>query len=608
MRAAARLAVLLVIAFEATPVRAQLIPPGMPIPRGTKPPVLFLNGYQQDCSSATFANTFGSADQVLAANGQVSIFFNNCTVSGKQPIESLGAAFGQFLAGLKYNDGQPVTTVDAVAHSMGGLILRSYLAGKQTTAGAFQPPASVPIRKAVFLATPHFGSGLPLNPLVSAFANDAQTQELTSGSRFLFDLATWNQGTDDLRGVDAIAVIGNGGSGFTSGNVAFDDGVVALTSASLEWAEPGRTRIVPLCHIDGPAFEAVVICGSNPTGIADITSANHLSARIIVSFLNGTPDWQSIASAPAQDKFLSVDGGIIAMAQNAAGNALAMDSATTSVLGFSKDLNLPTHDVAYTDFAPAGLMGLTAKFESTTVQRMFTLPAGGVFPFTIRSGPLIAAGGILPAAAKVFPLAVAPGEFVAIYGAALAAQTAQAPGLPYPSQLSDAQVLVNGAAAPVEFASPAQINIVMPDIAPGLVKLAVQNGTGTHTVNVMVEAAVPAIFTQNASGAGAAAALKASDNSLITAANPLHAGDYVELFLTGLGATTNRGGLEYANQQPTVTIGGKDCAISYAGRAPGYPGLDQINCAVPSGVSDMAAPVVVISGARSSNIATLAVQ
>ncbi len=605
---AARPAVLLLIALAASPAHGQLIPPGMPIPRGTKPPVVFLNGYQRDCSSATFSNTFGSADQVLAAHGQVSIFFNNCTVSGKQPIEILGAAFGQFLAALRYSDGQPVTTVDAVAHSMGGLILRSYLAGKQVAAGAFQPPASVPIRKAVFLATPHFGSGLPLNPLVGAFANDAQTQELTSGSRFLFDLATWNQGTDDLRGVDAIAIIGNGGSGFTSGNVAFDDGVVALTSASLEWALPGRTRIVPLCHIDGPTLEAAVICGSNPTGIANITSANHLSARIIVSFLNDGTEWQSIGSAPAQDRFLSVNGGVIAMSQNAAGNALAMDSASAARSDQSKDLNLPTHDVAYTDLFPAGVTALSAKSGSTIVQRNFTLPAGGVFPFTIRSGPLIAPGGVLPAASKVFPLAVAPGEFVAIYGDSLASHAAQASGPPYPPQLSDAQVLVNGVSAPVQYASPAQINIVMPDVAPGLVRLTVQNGAGTHSVNVTVEPAAPAIFTQNGSGSGPAAALKASDGSLVTAANPLHAGDFVELFLTGLGAATSRDGLDYANQQPSVVIGGKDCALSYAGRAPGYPGLDQINCAVPSGVSDMAAPVVVRSGARSSNIATLAVQ
>ena len=591
------------------PARGQLIPAGMPIPRKAKPPVVLLNGYQQDCSSpVTFAGTFGSADQVLAANGEASIFFNNCSVPGKPSIEELGAAFGQFIAGLKYDDGQPVTTVDVVAHSMGGLILRSYLTGKQTASGAFQPPASVPIRKVVFLSTPHFGTGLPLNPLVSAFAKDIQAQEMTSGSRFLFDLATWNQGTDDLRGVDAVAAVGNGGSGFTTGTKGFDDGVIALTSGSLEWAEPGRTRIIPTCHIGGSSFEVVVICGANATGVAEITSDSQLSARIILSFLNGTQDWQSIGDAPAADKFLSVDGGIIATAQDAGGNALAMDLATAAGRAVSKDLNLPTHDVAYTDLLGAGPTTLTAKSGSTTIQRNFTLPAGGAFPFVIRTGPLIAPGGILPAAAKVFPLAIAPGQFVAIYGDALAAQTAQAAAPPYPAQLSDAQVLVNGVAVPVQFVSSSQINIVAPDVAPGLVKLTVQNGSGSHTVNVLVEPAVPAIFTQNGSGSGPAAALRAADASLVTAANPLHGGEYVELFLTGLGATTNRGGLDYANQQPAVTIGGQACALAYAGRAPGFPGLDQINCLVPSGISNTAAPVMVTSGARMSNTATLAVQ
>jgi uncharacterized protein (TIGR03437 family) len=591
-----------------SPARAQLIPAGMPIPRKTKPPVVFINGYQPDCSSVTFASTFGSADQVLAANGEVSIFFNNCTVSGKPPIENLGAAFGQFLAGLKYDDGQPVTIVDAVAHSMGGLILRSYLSGKQMAPGTFQPPASVPIRKAVFLATPHFGTGLPLNPLVSAFANDAQSQEMTSGSRFLFDLATWNQGTDDLRGVDAVAAVGNGGSGFTTGTKGFDDGVIALTSGSLEWAEPGRTRIIPTCHIGGDSFEVVVICGANATGVAEITSDSQPSARIIVSFLNGTTDWQTVGDAPPQNTFLSVDGGIIATAQAANGAALSMDSATAGGRLGSKDLNLPTHDAAYTDLLDAGPTTLTAKSGSTTVQRKFTLPAGGAYPVVIKTGPVIASGGVLPAAAKVFPLAVAPGQFVAIYGDMLAAQTAQAPAPPYPAQLSDAQVLINSVAVPVQFVSPSQINIVVPDAASGLVKLTVQNGSGSHTVNVLVEPAVPAIFTQNGSGSGPAAALKSADNSLVSAANPLHAGEYVELFVTGLGATTNRGGLDYANRQPTVTIAGQDCAIGYAGRAPGFPGLDQINCLTPSGISNTAAPVVVASGARLSNTATLAVQ
>ena len=126
----------------------------------------------------------------------------------------------------------------------------------------------------------------------------------------------------------------------------------------------------------------------------------------------------------------------------------------------------------------------------------------------------------------------------------------------------------------------------------------------------MVEAAVPAIFTQDASGSGPASAENASNNyALVTASAPLHAGDFVALFLTGLGATTNRDGLDWANQQPAVTIAGHPCAVSYAGRAPGYRGLDQINCQVPSGLTaDPAAQVIVYSGQRASNIATLAVE
>ena len=110
-RAAA--ALLLWCALSVT-ASAQLIPAGQPIPRTANPPVVFLNGYQSDCTSSSFAATFGIADQVLAASGEASVFFDNCTVAGQPSIEKLGAAFGAFLAGLQYTDGSAVTTVDAV--------------------------------------------------------------------------------------------------------------------------------------------------------------------------------------------------------------------------------------------------------------------------------------------------------------------------------------------------------------------------------------------------------------------------------------------------------------------------------------------------------------
>jgi uncharacterized protein (TIGR03437 family) len=48
--------------------------------------------------------------------------------------------------------------------------------------------------------------------------------------------------------------------------------------------------------------------------------------------------------------------------------------------------------------------------------------------------------------------------------------------------------------------------------------------------------------------------------------------------------------------------------VSFAGRAPGFQGLDQINVQVPAGVHhNTTVPVTVISGNRASNSVTLAV-
>jgi uncharacterized protein (TIGR03437 family) len=133
-------------------------------------------------------------------------------------------------------------------------------------------------------------------------------------------------------------------------------------------------------------------------------------------------------------------------------------------------------------------------------------------------------------------------------------------------------------------------------------------------VNIYVEAAAPAIFTQDSSGSGPASALKASGDSLtlVTADNPLNAGETVALYATGLGLTApgtgSDSGLEVAIQQPKVTVAGVICPVTFAGAAPGYIGLDQINCTIPAGIAaTSAAQVAIISGDRISNTATLAV-
>jgi uncharacterized protein (TIGR03437 family) len=549
-------------------LRAQLIPTGTPIPITAKPPIVFLNGYQESCSGSSFAGTFGVFDQLFQNTNRVTLFFDNCAYSGKPPIERLGNDFGAYLASLKYTDGTPVTQVDVVAHSMGGLIVRCYLAGKRITSGDFNPPQTPAIRKMVFLAVPNFGS--PIANLLG-FGLDAQAEELANGTIFSFDLGTWNQGTDDLRGVDALAAAGNGGTGLTT-MAGFDDGVVSLTSASIGFAQAGRTRIIPYCHTDPGLVTLAGLCPPNAPGIADAVAASDENAALVLSFLNDTTAWQSIGQAAEQNSFLSAGGGLEARAKSATDQYLTIQSATAS-----KSLNVQSGAVAWIEYLPAQLQDLAITTPSETLQDKFTLPAGYTSAVTVKDGPLIAR--VLPSAAAVYPLAVAPGEIVSIYG----------------TNLAVSQVTVGGAYAAIDYNGPSQINAVVPGSVQGLVPFTVTNASGSHSVNVLIQPAVPAIYTQDQSGAGPAAALNGVTNVLVTSSAPLHAGDYVSLYLTGLGSTTN----------PTVTVGGEPCPVTYAGAAPGFPGLNQINCRIPAIAASTAAPVYVTAAGRTSNEVTL---
>ena len=239
----------------------------------------------------------------------------------------------------------------------------------------------------------------------------------------------------------------------------------------------------------------------------------------------------------------------------------------------------------------SGAHGLNAASGSTSISSSITLPAGGTEPYLVKPGPSTAR--IFPAAAANFPLELAPRMLIAIYG----------------SNLESGTVLVNSAAATLYYTSANQIDALLPTAVTGLATVTVQTSSGQNTVNVYVGAAAPAIFTQDSSGTGPASALKASDQSLVTAANPLQAGEAVELYVTGLGLTTPSNGLDVAVQQPTVTVGGVACPVTFAGAAPTYMGLDQINCTIPAGLASSAsAPVVITSGDRTSNTATLAIE
>ncbi len=294
------------------------------VPRSaTRPPVVLLNGWMEGFTNAcpvatSSADTFGNLAQYLVSDGVPVVYlFDNCLEGPNYTIENLAASLGTFLNSITYDDGTQVPQIDLVAHGMGGLIVRAYLAGLQPT-GALAPPATPLVRNLVMIAVPNFGSFLAGNYAVAITPN-TQSAELIPASSFLWNVATWNQREDDLQGVNAIAVIGNAGA-WTSGAFSTtsltnaSDGVVSLASASLDFIlqGPSVTRIVPYCHVDPSAFTnpnfGTFAC--NAPGIANVTSTSQQTGQIVRSFLSGTTAWQSIGTTPATDPYLAIDGGL----------------------------------------------------------------------------------------------------------------------------------------------------------------------------------------------------------------------------------------------------------------------------------------------------------
>jgi uncharacterized protein (TIGR03437 family) len=556
----------------------------------TRPPVILVNGYQISCDAgAPSSATFGQMETLLRGEGYTVHFFNNCSVrSGglnRPTIEELGQAFGTFVDSLN------VPQVDVVAHSMGALIARCYLTGKQNTPGRFSPPQQPKLRKLVMLGGSNYGFTGPLLSL----AIDVQALAQVPGSRFLLELATWNQGSEDMREVESVAVAGTAAGA--------SDGLVAITAAALPVANvPERTRVLPYCHTDG----LTLIGGCRPGAplLANVNSADHMSYRIVSSFLGGTDEWRRIGETAASDATLSKSNGLLLSYRDAEDNFVGDVSKVTYAGG---ELNRARDNYFYYKEALApGAYKFEIQSASHSTSAEWTAAGGAYSVLTVKEGPQMTL--VMPAAARVATLNRAPGSFISIYGTNLAQSTNQAGSLPLPEQLDGVSVLFDDRTIPLQYVSPGQINAVLPETTPELARMTVRTPAGSHTINLKREEAVPAVFSLSGGGTGPAAAIDAVSGVVITQSAPARVGTVIALYATGLGPVRLEGGLRWAVNQPQVTLGGVACQLLYAGRAPDYPGLDQINFIVPPGVRAGAAALLVRSLARTSNETTLAVR
>jgi uncharacterized protein (TIGR03437 family) len=251
------------------------------------------------------------------------------------------------------------------------------------------------------------------------------------------------------------------------------------------------------------------------------------------------------------------------------------------------------YKAAITDLAFAGA---TRDLSSAAPAGYQVTRASGQFAV---SAPVVSFSAASVVNAASFVAAVAPGELISIFGSGLSG-----PG-------TATAVTVNGRAAQVLLASPFQINAVIPaDLATGTYPLAVSSPFGSVSQSVTVTAEAPGIFILSMNSDGTAnGAVVNQDGTINGPSNPLPRGKVFTVYCTGLGAVKNSGSLSVTVATVQATLGAARLPVAFAGLAPGFVGLYQVNVAIPANAPPgLALPFDVRTGSAASNVISVAIQ
>jgi uncharacterized protein (TIGR03437 family) len=357
------------------------------------------------------------------------------------------------------------------------------------------------------------------------------------------------------------------------------------TQGSVYIADSGNNRIVQVpaggtastfAKMDGPL--AVAVDASGNVAVADATQiwkvASDGSATSLIGGMNSPG---SMAFAADGTLFIA-DTGANVIRQLSTSGVLSTIAGTGSA-GFSGD---DSPSLAAQLNAPSGIaIGAngTLLVADSGNNRIRTLTPSAVAPDTATVAVVNAA--------SLATGAIAPGEIVTIFGTGF--------------NTTNTQLLFDGQTATLFYSSVSQINALAPaSLAPNsTTQMSILvNGAVIAGSSVPVVASAPGIFT--IAGASGQAAATNQDGSINSETNPASRGSVVSLYATGQGFGTGN---------VTVTIAGYNAPIFYAGPAPGFPGLMQINAQIPGGFlpPGIQSVLLTVAGAVSQAGVTLAI-
>lgn len=270
--------------------------------------------------------------------------------------------------------------------------------------------------------------------------------------------------------------------------------------------------------------------------------------------------------------------------------------------------------------ACTGVSNCDASLVAQTANATITGPITGAFDPT----PTITPSGVITAGNYgAFPV-IAPATWIEIYGFNLANTVGQTwggndfVGNQAPTALGGTTVTVGGKSAFVDFVSPGQVNVQVPsDVPAGPQPVVVTTAGGTSLAyTATVRALEPGLLAPPAfilSGRQHVVALFSGTLTYVLPVNVsgvvtarARPGDNITLYGIGFGPVTPAIAAGQIVQQTNdlqssfqVAFAGTPAKVTYAGFAPGYVGLYQINLVVPAVAASDAVPVTFTLGGTS---------
>jgi uncharacterized protein (TIGR03437 family) len=251
----------------------------------------------------------------------------------------------------------------------------------------------------------------------------------------------------------------------------------------------------------------------------------------------------------------------------------------------------------------SGCVGITIPMTSNVLGLPSTISAPGAVSAARLTSSALSAGGI-----------------VTVFGTRLGPDT----GVPFqpdsqgnlPKSLGGTTVTADGVPAPLYYVSATQINFQLPYEVAGKTSthLVIQpSAAQASALDVTLLPASLGFFTWD----GKQAIVVNQDYSLNTAANPAAAGDVVTLYGTGQGplnpamASGAPGPLTAPFPAPTLpitmTVNGEPANVLFAGTAPEFVGLLQVNVQIPSDIPSGTATLIFQQGSSLPSDQTVSV-